>query len=256
MSEKDLENRCALVTGASRGIGRAVALQLAARGASVAVNYVADAAGKNLEEASTVSGEIVSAGGRAGVFEADVSNAGRVREMVAGIGRELGTVDILVNNAAILADRTLRKMSEDEWRSVIAVNLTGVFHCSRAVIEAMAGKRWGRVVNLSSVSGQVGFWGQANYAAAKAGVIGFTRSLAREVAAKGVTVNAIAPGIVETAMAGQIPENVRAQFLEQIPMGRFARPEEVAALAGFLVSDAAAYITGQTININGGWFMS
>ena len=161
-------------------------------------------------------------------------------------------VDILVNNAAILADRTLKKMSGEEWNSVINVNLTGVFNCSKAVVEGMVEKKWGRIINMSSISGQMGFWGQANYAAAKAGVMGFTKSLARETASKNITVNAIAPGIVETDMARQIPENVRQEFLKQIPMGRFAAPEEIAELACFLASERARYITGQTINVDGG----
>lgn len=250
-----MKNRCALVTGSSRGIGGAIAILLAKNGADVAVNYVGDKEGKNLSGAKEVAGKIAEYGGRVSVFEADVSKFESVAGMVEKIKKELGAVDILVNNAAILADRTLKKMSEDEWRSVINVNLTGIFNCSRAAIEGMIEKQWGRIINMSSISGQMGFWGQTNYAAAKAGVMGFTKSLAREVAAKNITVNAIAPGIVETDMARQIPENVRQEFLKQIPAGRFAVPEEIAELACFLASDRAGYITGQTIHINGGWFM-
>ena len=174
--------------------------------------------------------------------------------MVTASREFLGGIDILVNNAAILRDKTLKKMSTDEWDSVIEVNLSGVFNTSRLVVGEMTDRGWGRIVNLSSVSGVVGFFGQANYSAAKAGVIGFTKAIAREVAAKGVTVNAVAPGIVETEMAGLIPEAVRAEFLRQIPMGRFAKPSEIADVVAFLASDRAAYITGQTIQVNGGWF--
>jgi len=249
------KKRCALVTGGSRGIGRAIAVFLARDGADIAVNYVSDNDGSNLKDANEVASIIKEEGGSASVFEADVSRFESVAAMVETIKKKMGEIDILVNNAAILADRTLKKMSEDEWRSVIEVNLTGIFNCSRAVIESMMEKGWGRIINMSSISGQTGFRGQANYAAAKAGVIGFTKSLARETASKSITVNAIAPGIVETDMARQIPEDVRADFLKQIPMGRFASPEEVAELACFLASDKAGYITGQTIHINGGWFM-
>lgn len=250
-----MENRCALVTGSSRGIGRAIAIALAENGADVAVNYVSDREGRNLKDAKEVAGKIAEFGVKTSVYEADVSRFDSVSEMVERIKKEMGTIDILVNNAAILADRTLKKMSEEEWHSVINVNLTGIFNCSRAVIEGMIENGWGRIISMSSISGQVGFWGQANYAAAKAGVMGFTKSLARETASKNITVNAIAPGIVETDMARQIPENVRQEFMKQIPMGRFAVPEEIAELACFLASDRASYITGQTIHINGGWCM-
>ncbi|MFC1461569.1 3-oxoacyl-[acyl-carrier-protein] reductase [Verrucomicrobiota bacterium] len=250
-----LEQKCALVTGGSRGIGKAIALILAKYGASIAVNYVEDKDGKNLSDAKAVRDRLVSCGSKAGIFEADVSDFEQVAGMVGKIRKELGKIDILINNAAILRDRTLKKMSLEEWKSVIEVNLTGVFDCSRAVIEEMIENRWGRIINISSISGQMGFFGQTNYAAAKAGIIGFTKSFAREVAAKGVTVNAIAPGVVETDMMKQIPEEVRKEFLKQIAMGRFAQPEEIAELAAFLVSDKADYITGQTIHINGGWYM-
>lgn len=251
----ELKYKCALVTGSSRGIGRAIALTLAEYGADIAVNYVEDSEGKNLNDAKKVADRIASCGNKSMVFESDVSNFESVLRMVGEIRKEFGRIDILINNAAILRDRTLKKMSKEEWGSVIDVNLTGVFNCSRAVIEEMIENNWGRIINISSISGQTGFFGQANYSAAKAGVMGFTKSLAREVAAKGITVNGIAPGIVETDMARQIPENVRREFLKQIPMGRFAEPEEIAELAAFLVSDKAGYITGQIIHINGGWYM-
>jgi 3-oxoacyl-[acyl-carrier protein] reductase len=250
----ELSGKRALVTGGSRGIGAEICRTLARLGADVAVNYVEDPEGRNHREAEQVSADIAALGVRTGVFEADVSDFGRVERMVQAVRDRFGGVDILVNNAAIIRDKTLKKMSPDEWRSVIEVNLTGVYNVTRQVVEEMTGRRWGRIVNLSSVSGIAGFFGQTNYSAAKAGVIGFTRALAREVASKGVTVNAVAPGITETEMAAQIPEEVRAEFLRQIPMGRFARPSEIAEVVAFLASDRAAYITGQTIQVNGGWY--
>ena len=253
----ELKDRCALVTGSSRGIGKAIALTLANYGANVAVNYVEDEEGKNFNDAKNILDQIARPGysGKAAVFEADVSDFKRVSRMIEKVKNEFGKIDILINNAGILRDRTLKKMSQEEWSSVIETNLTGVFNCSRAVIEQMIENKWGRIVNISSISGQVGNFGQTNYAAAKAGIMGFTKSLAREVAAKNITVNAIAPGIVETDMTKQIPENVLQEFLKQIPMGRFAQPEEIAELVAFLVSDKSSYITGQIIHINGGWYM-
>lgn len=250
----EFKEKRVLVTGGSRGIGAEICRAFARLGADVAVNYVEDASGRNRADADEVAAEITGLGVRAGVFEADVSDAGRVERMVKASSGFLGGIDILVNNAAILRDKTLKKMSPDEWDSVIDVNLGGVFNTSRCVIGEMTDRGWGRIVNLSSVSGIVGFFGQANYSAAKAGVIGFTKAIAREVAAKGVTVNAVAPGIVDTEMAGLIPEEVRAEFLRQIPMKRFAKPSEIADVVAFLASDRAAYITGQIIQVNGGWF--
>ncbi|MCX5642325.1 MAG: 3-oxoacyl-[acyl-carrier-protein] reductase [Candidatus Omnitrophica bacterium] len=250
-----LKGKTALITGSSRGIGKAIALALAGEGANIAVNYVADAEGKNRDDAEKVREEVLRLGCDSAIFECDVSNFQKVDATIKEVLSKFKKIDILVNNAAILRDKTLKKMSQTEWQSVIEINLTGVFNCCRAVIEPMIGNGWGRIVNLSSISGQVGFFGQTNYAAAKAGVMGFTKSLAREVASKNITVNAIAPGMVETEMAKQIPENVRQEFLKQIPIGRFALPGEIAELAAFLVSDKASYITGQIIHIDGGWFM-
>ena len=250
-----LKGKTALITGSSRGIGRAIALVLAREGANIAVNYVSDEEGKNRSDAEKVKEEIIRSGCDSDIFECDVSDFQKVDATIKEVISRFKKIDILVNNAAILRDKTLKKMSQDEWQSVIEINLTGVFNCCRAVIEHMIGNNWGRIVNLSSISGQVGFFGQTNYAAAKAGVMGFTKSLAREVASKNITVNAIAPGMVETEMAKQIPENVRQEFLKQIPLGRFALPDEIAELAAFLVSDKASYITGQIIHIDGGWFM-
>ena len=250
----EFKGKRVLVTGGSRGIGAAICRTFARLGADVAVNYVEDSGERNRADADGVAAEIAGFGVRAGVFEADVSDAERVERMVKASRGFLGGIDILVNNAAILRDKTLKKMSPDEGDSVIDVNLGGVFNTCRCVVGEMTDRGWGRIVNLSSVSGVVGFFGQANYSAAKAGVIGFTKAIAREVAAKGVTVNAIAPGIVDTEMAGLIPEEVRAEFLRQIPMKRFAQPSEIADVVAFLASNRAAYITGQTIQVNGGWF--
>jgi len=250
----DFSGKLALVTGGSRGIGAEICRTLARYGADVAVNYVADPEGRNCREAGQVAAEVAALGVHTGVFEADVSDFAGVESMAKAVRDRFGGIDILVNNAAILRDKTLKKMSPDEWRSVIEVNLTGVYNVTRQIVEEMTGRRWGRIVNLSSVSGIVGFFGQTNYAAAKAGVIGFTKALAREVASKGVTVNAVAPGVVETEMSALIPEEVRAEFLRQIPMGRFAKPSEIAEVVAFLASERAAYITGQTIQVNGGWY--
>ncbi|MFH0795565.1 MAG: 3-oxoacyl-[acyl-carrier-protein] reductase [Candidatus Omnitrophota bacterium] len=250
-----IKGKTALITGGSRGIGKAIALVLAREGRNIALNYVADTEGGNRRDAEKTREEIIHLGVNADIFESDVRDFQKVDDMVKKIISKYKNIDILVNNAAILRDKTLKKMSPDEWQSVIEVNLTGVFNCCRTVIEHMIENLWGRIVNISSISGQVGFFGQTNYAAAKAGIMGFTKSLARESASKNITVNAIAPGIVETEMARQIPENVRQEFLKQIPMGRFAQPEEIAELIAFLVSDKAGYITGQIIHINGGWFM-
>jgi len=250
-----LQGRCALITGSSRGIGKTIALTLAGYGARIAVNYVTDDEQRNLRDAESVAELVAQKGADVAVFEADVGDFGRVSAMVGKVIGRFGKIDILVNNAAILRDKTLKKMSQDEWDSVIRINLTGVFNCTRAVIEHMIDNGWGRIVNITSISGLMGFFGQTNYAAAKAGVIGFTKSCAREVARKNITVNAVAPGVVETEMAQLIPAEVREEFLKQIPMGRFAQPEEIAEAIAFLVSDKAAYITGQTIHVNGGWYM-
>jgi 3-oxoacyl-[acyl-carrier protein] reductase len=242
-----IQGRVALVTGASRGIGRAIAEQLAASGARVAVNYVA-----NAEAAADVVARIRSTGGEAIPVQADVRSADAVKDMVLQVGEGLGPIDVLVNNAGITRDGLLARMPEDDWLDVIDTNLTGTYHCIRAVLRQMMRRRWGRIISISSVAGLAGNAGQVNYAAAKAGLIGLTRSLAREVASRNITVNAVAPGFIETDLTSGLREEWRAQVLSVTPVGRFGTPEEVAAMVVFLASDQAAYITGQVISVDGG----
>ena len=250
-----LHGRVALVTGASRGLGRAIALRLARDGANVAINYLDDPEGVNRREAESVASEIAGAGRRAIVTAADVSDTAGVEEMARRIVGELGPVEILVNNAGILRDVTLKRMGEEDWQSVLDVNLTGAFRCVRAVLEGMRQAGWGRIVNLSSVVGLTGNIGQTNYAASKAGLIGFTKALAREVGRRGITANAVAPGFIRTAMLQTIPEEVQSGILQQIPVGSWGEPEDVAHAVSFLVSEEARYITGQVIGVNGGYYM-
>jgi len=245
----NLGGKVALVTGGGRGLGRAAVECLGAAGAEVVVNYLPDEGGTNAELAREVVREL---GGRAVALPADVSDSQQVDAMMAAIRERFGRLDVVVNNAAIVRDRTVRKMTDEEWRTVIDTDLTGVFHVCRAASAIMADG--GRIVNLASISGVVGLFGQANYAAAKAGVMALTKVLAREMAARRINVNAVAPGVVLTEMGKTIPEEVRAGMLEQIPLKRFGEPEEIAHAILFLVSDLASYITGQTIHVNGGWW--
>jgi 3-oxoacyl-[acyl-carrier protein] reductase len=242
-----LSGKVALVTGASRGLGRAKAEQLADAGARVAVVYrVRDDAAREVVDG------IEAAGGEACAYQADVRSSDAVREMVRQVQESWGAVDILVNNAGIARDGLLARMSEADWHDVIETHLTGAFHCSKAVLRGMMRRRWGRIINLSSLAGLAGNAGQCNYAAAKAGLIGFTRALAKEVGTRNITVNAIAPGFIETDMTSGLAEAWKQEALKRTPVGRFGEPGEVASMVVYLASDAAAYVTGQVISIDGG----
>jgi 3-oxoacyl-[acyl-carrier protein] reductase len=245
-----LKGRTALVTGASRGIGRAIALALAEEGADVAVNYMAsEAAAREVVE------QIQKLGRRTMLARADVADYPDTFRMAREVLREFGHLDILVNNAGITSDKTFIKMDHASWRKVLAINLDGVFNCTKVFIDQMITHNFGRVVNITSVIGQIGNFGQANYAASKAGVAAFTKSLAKELAAKGITVNAVAPGFVETEMVQAIPEKMKSRLLDQIPLKRFARAEEVARAVVYLCSSDGDYITGAELSVNGGLLM-
>lgn len=245
-----LDGKTALVTGASRGIGRAIAIKLASEGAAVAINYAGNA--KAAEEVKSI---IEAAGGKAMLVQADVSNAGSVDAMIKEVVEAFGGIDILVNNAGITRDGLLMRMKEEDWDAVINTNLKGVFYCTKAVSKLMMKKRAGRIVNMASVVGLTGNAGQANYAAAKAGVIGFSKTMAKELASRGITVNMVAPGYIDTDMTAVLSESVRETMVSGIPLGRAGTPEDVANAVLFLVSDNASYITGQVINVDGGMVM-
>ena len=243
-------NKVALVTGSSRGIGRAIAIELAKSGIDIVVND-----SKNPQEGIEVVDEINKIGQRAIYIQADVSDPDQVEKMVEKIIHEFGKIDILVNNAGITADKLLKDMTIPDWNKVIAVNLTGVFNCTKCVIKYMQKQKSGKIINISSISGQIGNIGQANYSASKAGVISFTKTVAKEYARDGIIVNAVAPGFIRTKMVENIPEKVVEKILKQIPLHRLGEPEEVAKLVCFLASDDANYITGQVISINGGMYV-
>lgn len=245
-----LDGKIALVTGGSRGIGRAIALRLAEEGAKVAINYAG-----NQTAAEEVKAIIEQHGGTAMIVQTDVSDSTAAAEMVARVHEELGGLDILVNNAGITRDTLLVRMKDEDFDAVINTNLKGIYACTKAAAKFMTKQRSGRIVNLSSVVGEIGNIGQTNYAAAKAGVIGFSKAAAKEFAARHVTVNVVAPGFIDTDMTAVLKDSIREKLIEGIPLGALGKPEHVADAVLFFVSDAASYITGQTLNVDGGMVM-
>jgi len=245
-----LTGKTALVTGGSRGIGRAICLRLAEQGCRVAVNYVA-----NPDAAETTLDHIRKLGGEGRITPFDVADASGVTRAIKELDKEWGGVDILVNNAGITRDGLMARMKEEDWDAVINTNLKGAFLCAKAAARSMMKKRWGRIINIGSVVGALGNGGQINYAAAKAGLGGLTRTLARELASRKITVNQVAPGYIVTDMTEGLGEDLRAALLAQIPLGELGRPEDVAACVAFLASEDSGYLTGQTLHVNGGMYM-
>jgi 3-oxoacyl-[acyl-carrier protein] reductase len=244
------ERQIVIVTGASRGIGRAVAVRFARDGAAVIVNY------RGSEAAAQETAQAVTdVGGQATLVQGDVSNRDDAERLIEAAVTEYGRIDVLVNNAGITRDQLLMRMTDDDWDAVLDTNLKGAFHTTRAALRPMLRKRSGRIINISSVVGLIGNAGQANYAAAKAGLIGFTKSTAREVASRSITVNAVAPGYIATEMTDAIAETMNAKILDQVPMGHLGTPEDVAAVVAFLASPAAAYMTGAVLTVDGGMVM-
>ena len=241
------EAKTALVTGASKGIGRGIALRLAEMGVNVAVNYNSSA-----EAASRVEAEVKDAGVESLTVQADVSDLAQVKAMVDRVQKEWGHVDILVNNAGIIADGLLVRMSDDSWERVIDTNLNGTFYCTRAALRTMLRRRWGRIINIGSVVGLRGNPGQTNYTASKAGIIGFTKALAKEVATRNITVNTVTPGYLETETTAVLTDEQKAYWLSVIPQGHFGEVDDIAHLVAYLASDKAKYITGQAISVDGG----
>jgi 3-oxoacyl-[acyl-carrier protein] reductase len=244
-----LSGRVALVTGASQGIGRTVALRLATDGATVAV------AARNQEKLNELVAEIIGAGGQAAAFALDVADEEQVKATVKALIAQFGKVDILVNNAGITRDQLVMRMKRADWDSVLQTNLTSAYLCIQAVMSSMLKQRWGRIINITSIFGQMGQAGQANYSASKAGLIGLTMAIAREVGSRNITCNAIAPGFIETAMTAVLSDEFKQAAVKQIPLGRVGSPEDVASAVAFLASDDASYITGHVLNVNGGMLM-
>jgi 3-oxoacyl-[acyl-carrier protein] reductase len=249
-SNQTLAGRTAVVTGGSRGLGKAIALELAKRGAKVAVNYVQSA-----KSADNVVDEIKSMGGEAIAIQADISDFEQAGNLIKSVAEKFEKIDVLVNNAGITRDNLIMRIKEEDWDTVMAINLKGTFNCSKAAVKLMIRKRYGRIINITSVSGQMGNAGQTNYSASKAGQIGFTKALAREVASRNITVNAIAAGYVETDIWGDVPEEMKKNVMNLIPLGRKGEPEEIAYAVAFLASDEASYITGQCLAVDGGMAM-
>ena len=243
----DLSEKVAIVTGGGRGIGRAIALKLAEVGATVVINDVGDST-----PAEGVAEEIRKMGRESLVVLADISQSTEVTSLVDNTIEKYGKVDILVNNAGITRDQLIMRMSDDEWDMVLGINLKGVFLCSKAVLRPMMKQRWGRIISISSIVGLIGNAGQANYASAKAGIIGLTKTIAKEVASRGITANAIAPGFIDTVMTKQLPEERRQELMNQVPLGFLGTPRDVAEVVAFLASEEARYITGQVVTVDGG----
>ena len=245
------DERVSLITGGSRGIGKAIALQLASQGVQVAVNYIS-----NQEAADEVVKLIEKQGASAVAVQGDVTKRADVERIFTTTAETLGPVEILVNNAGIISDSLLMRMSDEDWDSVIDLDLRSIFLCTREAIRTMLRNKWGRIINIGSVVGLRGNSGQANYAAAKAGMVGFTQSIAKEVASRNITVNCVAPGYVETDIVEDLPVDLKQSIMDRVPVGRFGYPEEIAGMVGFLASEAASYVTGQAIAVDGGLVIS
>jgi len=244
-----VQGRVALVTGAAQGIGRAIALTLARDGATVAVVDILE------DKLAGVADEIKAAGGQAAGFKMNVTDEDNIKQVFRQVVEQLGRLEILVNNAGITRDQLIMRMKRPDWDLVIAINLTGVFLCTQAAVPVMLKQRWGRIVNISSINGQMGQAGQANYSASKAGVIGLTKATAREVASRGITANAVAPGYIETPMTEVLSAELKESMLKMVPLGRIGTPQDVANAVRFLASEEASYITGQVLGVNGGMLM-
>jgi 3-oxoacyl-[acyl-carrier protein] reductase len=245
-----LEGKTAIVTGSARGLGKAIALKLASLGANIVLNDIASS-----EELDSTLAEFRAAGIKAIATRGDVRNPEDIKSMISSAVDTFGRIDILVNNAGITKDKPMAMMSEEDWDAVIDINLKGAFLCTKFVAKKMIKQKYGRIVNIASVAGRYGNPGQANYSASKAGLIGLTKTTAKEFASRGVTCNAVAPGIIKSKMTDVLPEEVRGKYLQSIPLGRFGTPEDVAGVVAFLSSDDAAYVTGQVIDIDGGLVM-